>query len=107
MAAPCCHKEVRPQIKPPEMFAGLLRHGIMLERTAETITDGLRALLMERSGYSTRVFEFISTEHTPKNNMIAGLRQARKSGDAAEQIKAIKDFYGIKEQRLESLTRNC
>jgi hypothetical protein len=103
MAAPCCHKEVRPQIKPPEMFAGVLRHGIMLERTAETITDGLRALLMERSGYSTRVFEFISTEHTPKNNMIAGTKTGKRSGDAAEQIEAIKDFYGIKEQRLEKL----
>lgn len=104
MVAPCCHKEVRPQIKPPEMFAGVLRHGIMLERTAETITDGLRALLMERSGYSTRVFEFISTEHTPKNNMIAGILQKEaKTGKVSEQIEAIKDFYGIKEQRLEKL----
>jgi hypothetical protein len=103
MAAPCCHKEVRAQIKAPEMFAGLLRHGIMLERTAETITDGLRALLMERSGYSTRVFEFISTEHTPKNNMIAGTKTGTRSGDAEGQIEAIKDFYGIKEQRLEQL----
>jgi hypothetical protein len=103
MAAPCCHKEVRPQIKPPEMFAGLLSHGIMLERTAETITDGLRALLMERSGYSTKVFEFISTEHTPKNNMIVGTKTGKGSGDAEGQIKAIKDFYGINEQRLEKL----
>jgi hypothetical protein len=104
MAAPCCHKEVRPQIKPPEMFAGLLSHGIMLERTAETITDGLRALLMERSGYSTRVFEFISTEHTPKNNMIAGTRLDNPRADAVSgQIEEIKRFYGITEQRLEKL----
>lgn len=104
VTAPCCHKEVRPQIRPPEMFTGLLRHGIMLERTAETITDGLRALLMERSGYSTRVFEFISSEHTPKNNMIAGTRQAGvNNGEASRQIDEIKRFYGIKEQRLEQL----
>lgn len=105
VAAPCCHKEVRPQIRPPEMLAGVLRHGTMLERTAETITDGLRALLMEKSGYSTRIFEFISTEHTPKNNMIVGTKGGKGSGDAEEQIKAIKDFYGIKEQHLENLLR--
>lgn len=103
VVAPCCHHELRPQIKPPEMFAGVLRHGVMLERTAETITDGLRALLMEKSGYSTKIFEFISTEHTPKNNMIVGTKSSRTSKSAGKQITAIKDFYGIGEQRLEKL----
>lgn len=104
VVAPCCHHELRPQIRPPEMFAGILRHGVMLERTAETITDGLRALLMEREGYSTKVFEFISTEHTPKNNMIVGTKTARNSDiGASGQIEAIKNFYGIEEQRLEKL----
>lgn len=105
VVAPCCHQEIRPQIAPPEMLKNILKHGIMLEREAELITDGLRALLLEKSGYSTRIFEFISTEHTPKNNMIVGTRST-KNIDAEkfnEQIKAIKDFYGIEEQRLEKL----
>ena len=77
----------------------------MLEREAETLTDGLRALLLEKSGYTTKLFEFISTEHTPKNNMIVGTRTAKiiDTEKTAEQIKLIKDFYGITEQRLESL----
>ncbi|MCD9189270.1 MAG: SAM-dependent methyltransferase [Pyrinomonadaceae bacterium] len=105
VVAPCCHQEIRPQIKPPEMFRNVFKHGIMLEREAESITDGLRALLLEKSGYSTKLFEFISTEHTPKNNMIVGTKQAKKDDTEkiAEQINSIKDFYGIKEQRLESL----
>ncbi|HLA96580.1 MAG TPA: hypothetical protein VK612_12730, partial [Pyrinomonadaceae bacterium] len=74
-----------------------------LERTAEMVTDGLRAMLMEKSGYSTKVFEFISTEHTPKNNMIVGTKSGKLSSDAGEQIVAIKDFYGIDQQRLENL----
>lgn len=106
VVAPCCHHELRPQIKPPGMFAGVLRHGVMLERTAETITDGLRALLMERSGYSTKIFEFISTEHTPKNNMIAATK-GKVNEDSSEQIAAIKEFYGIEEQRLEKLLGIC
>ncbi|MCA1624660.1 MAG: SAM-dependent methyltransferase [Acidobacteria bacterium] len=105
VVAPCCHQEIRPQIKSPEFLRGILRHGVMLEREAETLTDGLRALLLQKSGYSTKLFEFIATEHTPKNNMIVGTRHERKV-DVEKidgQIQTIKDFYGIKGQRLENL----
>ncbi len=108
VVAPCCHQEIRPQITPPEMLKNILKHGIMLEREAESITDGLRALLLEKSGYQAKLFEFVSTEHTPKNNMIVGTLQ-KKAPDVekfAEQVKAIKDFYGIKEQRLENLLKS-
>lgn len=109
MTAPCCHKELRPQIKPPAMLRNTLKHGIMLERTAETVTDSLRALLLEASGYSARVFEFISPEHTPKNNMIVGLKTAVNEADqgaAKDQAFRLKDFYGIETQRLETLLKN-
>ena len=105
VVAPCCHQEIRPQIKPPEMLENILKHGIMLESEAELVTDGLRALLLEKSGYATKLFEFIATEHTPKNNMIVGTKQ-EKVKDAEkldEQINSIKDFYGIREQKLENL----
>jgi len=106
VAAPCCHKEVRRQMKSPEVLKDILKHGSMLEREAETITDGLRSMLLERSGYRTRVFEFVPTEHTPKNNMIVAVRDRRKlpGGDGVqERIDAVKSFYGIAEQRLENL----
>jgi SAM-dependent methyltransferase len=105
VVAPCCHQEIRPQIKPPEMLKNILKHGVMLEREAESITDGLRALLLEKSGYSTKLFEFVSTEHTPKNNMIVGTRQKKDAENEKldEQIQSIKEFYGIKQQRLENL----
>ncbi len=105
VVAPCCHQEIRPQIRAPEFLSGIFRHGVMLEREAETITDGLRSLLLEKSGYSTRIFEFIATEHTPKNNMLVGTKSDRKidSENLNGQIKSIKEFYGIREQRLEKL----
>ncbi len=108
VCAPCCHQEIRPQIKPPEMLRNILNHGIMLEREAETLTDGLRGLLLEKSGYSTKLFEFISTEHTPKNNMIVGTKHERITDveKFENQIRAIKEFYGIREQKLESLLSN-
>jgi len=105
IAAPCCHHELRAQMKSPEMFRNVLKHGVMMERTAETITDGLRSLLLERSGYSTKLFEFIPTEHTPKNNMLVATRLEKPKAPEPfqNQIDAIKSVFAITHQRLESL----
>ncbi len=105
VAAPCCHQEIRPQIEPPEMFRDILKHGVMLERTAETLTDGIRSLLLEREGYATKLFEFIGTEHTPKNNMLVGTRKhTNASPDEAEkQIRMIFETFNIDRQRLYEL----
>ncbi|MGD9561528.1 MAG: SAM-dependent methyltransferase [Pyrinomonadaceae bacterium] len=105
IAAPCCHKQVRKQMRPPELLAGILKHGVMLERTAETITDGLRSLLLEREGYSTKLFEFVPTEHTPKNNMLTAVRRPVKANPDSidKQIAAIKTSFNIREQRLDTL----
>ena len=103
IAAPCCHKEIRPQIHAPEMLKNVLKHGSLLEREAEIITDGLRALLLEKAGYATKVFEFVAPEHTAKNNLIVGLKRRQKIETAAieQQIHEIKNFYGIQKQQLE------
>jgi hypothetical protein len=102
LVSPCCHREVRPQLSVPEPLAGPLRHGIFRERHAEFATDALRALLLEWAGYETRVFEFISTEHTGKNLMIAAVR--RKSpvdtGARARAVAEFARFHGIVRQRL-------
>lgn len=105
IAAPCCHKELRRQVKPPGVLAPILRHGMMLERTCEMITDGLRSLLLEREGYSTKLFEFVPTEHTPKNNMLVAVRRAPRgrSEAAARQIEELSSQFGILDQRLEKL----
>ncbi len=105
ICAPCCHQEIRPQIVAPDVLKGVMRHGILLEREAEIATDGIRALLLEKHGYSTKVFEFISTEHTQKNTMIVGVRHEQKTDvkGLTKQIERLKEFYGITEQHLEKL----
>ncbi|UAL41551.1 SAM-dependent methyltransferase [Shewanella inventionis] len=105
MCSPCCHKQIRPQMKSPDMLAPLLQHGIHMGQEAEMVTDGLRALLLEANGYDTQVFEFISLEHTSKNKMILAQKrqQPRDNSAILEQIAGIKSFYGIKEQCLETL----
>jgi hypothetical protein len=105
VCAPCCHKELRPQLLSPQPLRPILQHGVHLGQEAEMITDSLRALLLEACGYDTQVFEFISLEHTNKNKMILAVkREQAGSPDAAlTQVRAIKDFYGLKQQALEQL----
>jgi hypothetical protein len=105
MCSPCCHKQIRPQLKSPALLAPLLQHGIHLGQEAEMLTDGLRALLLEAHGYDTQVFEFISLEHTSKNKMILAQKRKkpRDNTDILKQIDAIKTFYGIEEHCLETL----
>lgn len=108
VAAPCCHKELRKQIKSPDELAGILKHGIMLERMAESVTDGIRALLLESRGYSTKIFEFVPSEHTPKNNMLVAVRTKTATDriKSEKQIENIKKLFGIRHQRLEELLKN-
>lgn len=102
LVAPCCHKELRPQLRPPPALAEAFRHGILRERQAEFVTDALRAALLEWAGYRTKVFEFVSTEHTNKNLMIAAVRRRAAGPRAphAEHVRALAAFYGIRSQRL-------
>jgi hypothetical protein len=101
VVAPCCQKELRPQLTAPPVFADALRHGIFQERHAEFVTDALRAQLLEWAGYRTKVLEFISTEHTAKNLMIAAIK-SHAPGDAAraDRVRALADFYGIRTHQL-------
>ena len=108
IASPCCHKELRPQMTSPRPLAPLFRHGIHLGQEAEMVTDSLRALFLEASGYSAQVFEFVSLEHTSKNKMILAKRRAADTGlvaRARSELADLKSFYGIREQCLERLLR--
>jgi hypothetical protein len=101
VVSPCCQKELRRQLTAPVVLADALRHGIFQERQAEFVTDALRAQLLEWAGYRTKVFEFISTEHTAKNLMIAGVKsQTAADPTRAERVRAFAEFYGVRSQKL-------
>ena len=111
LCSPCCHKQLRPQLRSPGLLRPMLQHGIHLGQQAEMITDSLRALLLEAHGYQTQVFEFVALEHTSKNKMILAVKRPRAASAGSEathqavlaQIRDIKDFYGVREHCLELL----
>lgn len=73
LSVPCCQHELNRQIK-NEMLAPILHYGILKERMAALITDGIRAQLLEEHGYETQILEFIDMEHTPKNLLIRAVK---------------------------------
>jgi hypothetical protein len=108
LCSPCCHQELRPQLRSPPVLAPLLRHGIHMATQAEMLTDALRALLLQTAGYDTRVFEFISPEQTSKNRMVLAVRRARPLPPAQlqavqDELAALKAFFGVRQQTLETL----
>lgn len=105
IVSPCCHKELRPQLGKPEPLAAVLRHGVMEERMAEWATDGLRALFLEWAGYRTKVMEFVASEHTPKNLMIAGVLEHKSFQDEEKRlrIEQFKEFFGVTRHALDPL----
>ena len=110
MCAPCCHKEIRPQMTTPAALRPLLQHGIHLGQEAEMVTDSLRALLLELMGYDTQVIEFIALEHTSKNKMVLAVKRPQdptpaRRAELLAQLDEIKRFYGLRSQALETLLR--
>lgn len=108
ICAPCCHKQIRKQMNCETHLESILQYGIHKERMAEMVTDTIRALLLEANGYQTKVFEFISTDHTGKNVMIVGQRVKEISGANVplQEIDNLKTEFGIKEHYLEKLINN-
>ncbi|MEL6658132.1 MAG: SAM-dependent methyltransferase [Bacteroidota bacterium] len=102
VVAPCCHKQVRKAMEPGADLKPMLQHGILLERQAEMLTDSIRSLLLEREGYQTKVFEFIGTEHTPKNVMITAVK-AKARANAQQEIDQLKQLFGVSRHHLEDL----
>jgi len=94
--APCCHHELAAQIATREKD-GLLRHGLLLGRQADLVTDALRAARLEIAGYRVEVMEFVSAEHTAKNVMLRAERapSTPRAARAAAEFVELRDRFGV------------
>ncbi|MEQ2948417.1 class I SAM-dependent methyltransferase [Mediterraneibacter faecis] len=71
-----------------EVLGPIMDYGLLRERFAALVTDGLRAKRLESEEYETQVLEFIDMEHTPKNIL---LRAVKKGSPAAKSRKEAED----------------
>jgi len=94
LAAPCCRHTFGSNLE-SEPMAAVLRHGILRERLADLINDALRAAALRACGYAVRVVEFVSPSDTPKNLLLRAVRLERPDPDAAEEYRALKQFWQV------------
>ena len=78
LSVPCCQHELNYQMKNEELNT-VFKYGLLKERIAALVTDGLRAEMLEQCGYDTQVLEFIDMEHTPKNILIRAVKRNKET----------------------------
>ena len=108
LAAPCCHHDVAAQLRrapTPAPYAMLTRHGILRERLADTLTDGLRASLMRQQGYRVDVVQFVESQHTPRNTMLRAVRTGSpvRGGSVRKEYDELVGTWGLRPKLAELL----
>lgn len=98
LSVPCCQHELFSQINEP-LHEPMFKHGIIKDKFTELLTNGLRGLKLEASGYDVSMIEFTSLEHTSKNIMIKAVaspsRNKSSMKKASDEYDALKEFYGV------------
>lgn len=84
LSVPCCQHELNGQME-NEILQPVFKYGLLKERMAALVTDGLRASMLEEMGYRVQVLEFIDMEHTPKNILIRAVREGKQDTAAKVQ----------------------
>ena len=93
LSVPCCQHELNRQMK-NDMLSPIMNYGLLKERMAALVTDGLRAEYLKREGYDVQVLEFIDMEHTPKNILLRAVKTGRRA-DNEESIRACETFLRV------------
>lgn len=94
LSVPCCQHELNQKLD-CRSLEPVLKYGLLKERTAALLTDGIRANLLELLGYQVQILEFIDMTHTPKNILIRGVKQ--KKTDRKQMEKKQKEYIKMKE----------
>jgi len=102
LVAPCCQHELAPQIKDTnDGLDGIIKYPLLKQRQADLVTDAARGLLLEASGYKVTMIEFVSTEHTSKNILIAATKSPNVNRERArQQYLALKRASGFATHHL-------
>lgn len=99
---PCCQAEVAASLRQTKALslartplAELWRHPIHTRELGSQITNVLRCLHLEASGYQVTVTELVGWEHSLKNELILARHTGHKKHSARERLAAILEEFGL------------
>ncbi|RZI95152.1 MAG: SAM-dependent methyltransferase [Variovorax sp.] len=99
---PCCQAEVAACLRETKALAlsrtplaELWRHPLHTREIGSQLTNVLRCLYLEASGYQVTVTELVGWEHSMKNELIIARRTGHPKASAAERLKSLLAEFGL------------
>lgn len=99
---PCCQAEIARVLNQHKALslqrtplAELWRHPLHTRELGSQLTNVLRCLYLEASGYQVTVTELVGWEHSMKNELILARYTGQKKRSAAERLQAILQEFGL------------
>ena len=105
---PCCQAEVAQQLKDarPKVdsaMQSLFSHPWHRREFGSHLTNVIRALVLEASGYQVTVTELAGWEHSLKNELIIGRRVQHENGIAKKRLEALLASTGVRPKLVRTL----
>lgn len=101
---PCCQAEVAGCLRQNKALAlartplaELWRHPLHTRELGSQLTNVLRCLYLEASGYQVTVTELVGWEHSLKNELILARHTGQRKRSAAERLRAVLEEFGLQE----------
>jgi len=101
---PCCQAEVAAHLRnnrglavAKTPLAELWRHPLHTRELGSQITNVLRCLYLEASGYQVTVTELVGWEHSMKNELILAKYTGAKKVSAANHLREVLTQFGLEE----------
>ncbi len=99
---PCCQAEVARVLSQHKALslsrtplAELWRHPLHTREIGSQITNVLRCLYLEASGYQVTVTELVGWEHSMKNELIIARYKGQKNNAAAQRLRDLLQEFGL------------
>ncbi|WP_296694280.1 SAM-dependent methyltransferase [Rhodoferax sp.] len=99
---PCCQAEVARRLSEHKALslsrtplAELWRHPLHTREMGSQITNVLRCLYLEASGYQVTVTELVGWEHSMKNELIIARYLGQPKRAAAQRLRALLQEFGL------------
>lgn len=99
---PCCQAEMAACLRQGKALqlartplAELWRHPLHTRELGSQVTNVLRCLYLEASGYQVTVTELVGWEHSMKNELIIARYTGQRKRSALERLRAILEEFGL------------
>lgn len=99
---PCCQAELAAAMRQNKALqlartplAELWRHPIHTREIGSHLTNVLRCLYLEASGYQVTVTELVGWEHSMKNELIIARYSGQKKRSSAQRLRELLEQFGL------------